>query len=122
MLTIREEQMRALSAVALKDFEIRMVRRLKAEFPSRCAAYGDDGTKVLVQQGIQQASKYGIVAQPQVCAFIELMFKLSPTFDSEARFAWATQILNDDTLLDPGEKVERLRSEAGKRRSASEPP
>ena len=91
MFKVRREQMVAYREAALRDFEDQVVAHVGRCFPEELAALGEDGTRLVIRSGIERAGGYGIVAERDVCKFIDLMLVLGTTFDRE--HAWAGEIL-----------------------------
>ena len=109
MLQIRKQQMEAFEADAARWFETQMVADLKRRWPEQCAALGEEGVRASVQSGIERAEGYGIVMRDDVAGFIRLMYELSPEFDTDQRYPWIAEVLNDPDL-DPLGKVDVLYS------------
>jgi hypothetical protein len=93
MFKIRREQMEAFRAEALRDFEEQMVAHLAAWLPERVAALGEPAVRDLVREGIRRAARHGIVAERDVCKFVDVMLALGPTFDEEP---WALAVLGSE--------------------------
>ena len=123
MLVIRAEQMQALSKVQAKAFEDRMVAHIQEFFPDHHAAMKEDGARELIHLGIERAARYGIIAERDVCMYIEMMIAFGPDYDESARLSWAGRMLRNPTYTNPSEKMEAvhrtgleyLRQPAGKR-------
>lgn len=114
MLTIRKEQMAVFRGPAVKAFEERMVAHLGRCFPKQCRALSEPELRETIQYGIKAAAKYGIIIERDVCRYIDLMVVLGRDFDRDPKLPWASSILNNRALKDPGYKLERL-SKAFKR-------
>jgi hypothetical protein len=108
MFRIRREQFEALSRTLRKSFEDRMVVHLRKFFPELCTSLGEDATRARISEGIRRAKAYRIVAERDVCRYIDLTFALGPDFDRDEALPWARQILNDPGLTDPSQKTRRL--------------
>lgn len=93
---------------AVKDFEDRMVVHLGKFFPKHCEALGETKVREAVHEGIRRAGGYGIVAERDVCKYIDLMFAFDRGFDKDSRYPWAARILTDPAQKDPTAKVNRL--------------
>ncbi len=85
MLVIRREQIDALSAYMMRQFEDRMMVSLEVD-------------RVLVQQGVRKAAGYRIDDEPDVERFLVLMTKFGADFDVSAQFEWARPILTHAVL------------------------
>jgi len=109
MLKIRKKQNDELAKVGLKRFEDDMVIHLKKFFTDECKLLGEDGTRQTIHYALERAGEYGIVSERDVCVFTDVMFAFGRDFDSDPKFPWAAEILNDESLHDsPSEKVDKL--------------
>ncbi len=112
MLRIRKQQNDALAEATRRSFEDRMVVHLKKCFPEHFKAIEEDGARALIRHGIERAGEYGIVAERDVCKYIDLMVIHGPDFDTDDRYPWAGEILNDQAIKSPTDRIERLYDEA----------
>ena len=115
MLTIRQEQMDALSRVALDNFGDRMVVHLKKCFPESCRALGELGTREAIRHGTERAGSYRLTAERDVCRYIDVMLAFGRDFDADPSLPWAAEILGDEGPAGPGDKMDRLVDEAQNR-------
>lgn len=106
MFRLRIEQKEAFRRQALSDFEDRVVDHLQRCFPDRYQALGDAAIRAIIRQGIEGAATYGVVAERDVCTFIDLMLVLGVGFDHERD--WAVSILTAPSPKDPSEKLRLL--------------
>ncbi len=119
MLTIRDEQMRALS---LEMFERWLQSHLRQYFPRQSARLTDDELHQTVRSGIGKGRRYGFVLEAELCRFTDIMLVMGPDFDSDPRLPWAAAILNDSELARPGVRIEMLQEAArGHLRKLAEP-
>lgn len=112
MLTIRPQQMDALSKAQAKAFEDRMVAHIQEFFPDHYAAMKEAGTRELIRHGVQRAATYGIVAERDVCMYIDMMLAFGPDYDKDGQVPWAGRILRDRGYASPSERMDAVR-EAG---------
>jgi hypothetical protein len=106
MLTIRREQMEALSAYMRQSFEDRMVRHLAQSFPApfkklAASQANDEPVRALLREGITQAAKYGFSSERDLRQFIDLIMELGPDFETNPETAWVTGILKDHAVPSP---------------------
>ena len=87
MFKIRKEHVEAFERVALANYEDRMVAHLKKFFSERCETMGELKVRDAIQYGIHRASGYGIVAERDVCLYIDIMFAFGHHFDKDPKFA-----------------------------------
>jgi hypothetical protein len=99
MFRMRSEQKQAFRADALHDFEERVVLHVGRCFAERRAALGDDGLRALIRLGIERAGGHGIVAERDVCKFVDLMLVFGADFDR--RCPWARESLDGGTSPEP---------------------
>jgi len=112
MLTIRETQMRAFEAAAIRAFEDRTYKHLQKYFPGHCLLLGEEQMRRVIQQGWQKAKSHDLTAECCVRSYIEFMCRLGSEFDSDPLLPWAMEILNDKTTLDQVERGDRLYDKA----------
>jgi hypothetical protein len=88
---IRREQAMAFRAEALRDFEDRVLMHVRRCFPDRAASLEEDAVRNLIRRGVERAAAYRIVAERDVCMYVDLMLVFGADFDSER--AWAREVL-----------------------------
>ncbi|MCU0727305.1 MAG: hypothetical protein MUE73_16220 [Planctomycetes bacterium] len=108
MIRIRNEQKKALAAGSRKDFEDRMVAHIRKFFPKHYEQLKEENTRLLVDHEIERAKTYGIVAERDVCKYIDLSLVFGPDFDADGKQPWATEILTDKRIDDPSYRTDRL--------------
>jgi hypothetical protein len=81
MLTIRKEQMLALSASMVRSFEERMVAHLAANFPQQFEQLKEAGVQKLVRMGIDKGALYGVNSVRDVTTLVELMIEFGADFE-----------------------------------------
>jgi hypothetical protein len=108
MLIIRQEQMDEFIRTAAKSFEDWMVAHLTEFFPGECRVLGYPEVRATIRYGIEKAERYGITTEREVCKYIDLMYALGQDFDSNPDLPWVQEILQDETLPDPEERMVRL--------------
>lgn len=120
MFTIRKEQMAAFRPLATKAFEDRVVDHLKRAFPQQSSALGEAKLRETVQYGTQRAAAYRIVAERDVCKYIDLMVLYGRDFDKDSTIPWAQSVLQNQAVKNPSTRVERLYREAKKQKTPEE--
>jgi hypothetical protein len=94
MLVIRKQQMAALSASRVVDFEIRMVAHLQRCFPPWSQALGPDLLRGFVVRGMQQAHRYGIETELDIARYLHARQALGDDFDAPPQGQWALDLMN----------------------------
>jgi len=110
MFKWRKEQDVAFRAVALREFHENVAKHVKRCFPERFAELGADGVGEMTQRAIERAAVYRIVAERDVCGFVDLMLVFGVDFDQ--RCAWAREILEAPQPKHPLARMRRLRERA----------
>jgi hypothetical protein len=107
-MKMRDEHMQAFTEAAVKDFEDRMVVHLNEFFPEQCEALGEAKTREAIREGIDRAARYEIVAECDVCKYIDLMFAFGRNFDTDPKLPWAGEVLNAPAIDDPTARINVL--------------
>lgn len=91
-LTVRNQQMEVMAAVAETNFERRIADHLREHYADsivrlpdgsefRVAEIAQDKLEKLVTAGIAKARAYELANQSSIASFVALMFSVSPNFD-----------------------------------------
>ena len=107
MFTVRREHMDAFDKDIARRFENRTVEHLNQYFPQECSKLGEDGVRDWIRHGVERAGRYGIVAERDVCRYIDIMFVYGRNFDTDARYPWAHRTLNTKAVH-PTHKTDQL--------------
>jgi len=108
MLTIRQDQIEIFRQVALSEFEHRMLEHIGKFFPRQIETLGETGMRELIRHGIKRAEGYGIIAERDVCKYIDVSVVFGREFDTDSRTSWASTILRDSALTSPTDRINRL--------------
>ena len=108
MLTIRKEQIAALSAAEVRKFIDRVVTHVRKFFPDQVEALGEEKTRENIRYGITRAAAYGISAEREVCRYIDVMFALRRDFDNDPTFGFASEILRDRNVKGSADRIKRV--------------
>jgi hypothetical protein len=103
MWTIRDEQADALRKAAVKNFEDRSIVHVTKYFPTEFAKLGQVRMREMVRYGVERAKSYGIVAERDVCKYVDLMLLFGRDFDLDLSLHWPQAILIGSELDDPTE-------------------
>lgn len=114
MLIIRKEQMEALDAYMLQSFKRRLADHLTAVLPARAATLGPEGVAVVIDQGIENAKRLGIVAERDVARYIDLQAGLERSDDVGGAKSWPGTILSD-TSRSSEERLTQVYAELSQR-------
>jgi hypothetical protein len=112
MLTIRKEQMQALSRVTIQEFEKDMAQHLTQFFPDESAAMGDKALRAHIRHAIARAKEYGVTSERDLCKYLNLTMVYGRDFDTDPELEWMRDFLADPDVPDPGERMSRLYAES----------
>jgi len=107
MLTIRNSQMRVITAPKIEAFVERVRHHLAKCFPDAYRAIGGGAMAAHIRHGIERATRYGFASQREIVLYINLMFVFGSDFDKDPDFPWAADILDDNTLPQ-SQRMEKL--------------
>jgi hypothetical protein len=93
VLTIRDQQMRALRDSSRRDFVRHAARLLESKWPRFTQQYDAEQFEQLVSDAIDQAEAAGFTAEVHVLRFLNLVAAFNGDFPGSR--AWAGQLLND---------------------------
>jgi hypothetical protein len=93
MLSIREEQMQALDAVALRGFEDEMVEHLTDFAPHHAKRLGEEGMHAVVRPALARAGKHGLTLRGPLRLYLEMVFLFGSRFDTDPTLPWAAAAL-----------------------------
>ena len=108
MLRIRTGQLKAFRQAGIRDSERRLLDHLFRYFPAPCRALGHAAVIKVIRCGKRRAAQYGITAERDVWAFVDVMFTLGLRFDEHPQMPWARDVLADANEA-PSRRMERLR-------------
>jgi hypothetical protein len=98
MLVIRDEQMRAFTAQACKEFEDGRVPDLKLRFPKAFEKLQEAGVRKLVARAIVRARQFGINSESDVGDLLDMMLLLGESFCDVPEFEFECSPLRDRDL------------------------
>jgi hypothetical protein len=93
---------------SLRRFELRMNERLRRIFPEKYEDLKADGINQLIRTGIESAETYGITAERGLALYILLMYVLGSGFDTDLKYPWIHEILNDKGITNQVNKIDKL--------------
>ena len=93
MLRIRQAQIDAFGQTMATQFEAVVYKYLTKTYPEKTTALGEQKVRESIRAGIQRAAQYGITAEFDVGRFIDLMYLISPNFDSDPGAPWVRPTL-----------------------------
>jgi hypothetical protein len=118
-MIVRGKQFHSLSQAAAKNFVGRVAAHVGTFFPDRCKTLGQEAVRQWIELGIARAQRHGILAERDVCRYIDLMFELGRDYDQDPQLAKLRRILEDDKVKNPADRLDRMYREALRRASNS---
>lgn len=106
-MIIRNQQIQVIGKISREQFKHWMFDHLNEFFPEQCLVLGESGTLEVIDYGIDLAKEYEIIAQNDVCRFIDLLFCFGDKFWEDPDYPWAFEIMEKQDLQ-PSERVELL--------------
>ena len=111
MLKIRQQQMDVLNQAMTAGFERRMYDYLMKTYADALKRTPKDEVQSAIRTGTRRAAVYGMIGEYDVARFIDLMYRLSPDFDSKPEHAWIRTVL-DDPEIQPHAKMDLIYEKA----------
>jgi len=111
MLTIRDEQFRALAANVDDRMIADTVRHIRVSLPDVYEELGEAQVRESVALARTKCAAYGFDTWAAVVGYLDVMYILGFEFDEDPRYPWANEILQAGDR--PGEeRLQQLRSMA----------
>jgi len=107
-MLVSGQQMNTLGDASRASFVDRMVVHLRKCFPDQCKKMDEARIRQIIGEGIENARRYAIVSERDVCLYIDLMFIFGEDYDTSPKYPWASEILNDPARSDPRRKMDHL--------------
>jgi hypothetical protein len=108
MLTIREEQMRALTEELWKNVADELRSHVLEFFPRESAWMGDTGVRALIDRALKDAPAHGLESPREMANYVNLMLQLGADFPNDPTLPWAARDLIDPDVSDAFSLTEML--------------
>lgn len=112
MLIIRNEQMEAFEQAAFENFQRGMVKHVREHFPKHVEVFGEETILNVIRHGCDRAKEYEFTTEHEVCLFIDLMIMLGSGFDTDPQLPWTAEILGDESIAEPTDRIDHLYARA----------
>ena len=93
------------------DFVAGMRQEMSRIFPQKAAYIGGEGLTALIQQGRTEARRQRFPARGETLVAV-LMFAFGHGCTDEPLYPWIASTLNDERIVDPNARAERLEKKA----------
>ena len=93
------------------NFNEHVLQLIKSLYPEKYEILGQalpPMVTTLIQLATEKAKSYGIAGKPGIRLIIVLMFILGSDFDVDFLHPWASEVLRNENIKDPDEKVALL--------------
>ncbi len=107
MFVVTNEQMKILASEMARSFAKRMAGYLREYFPPQTKELSDAEMGKLVDRGVAQAARYGVVDEEDVQHYLEYMMRFGRNFDQDPALDWAGSILRAKDV-DGARKMRRI--------------
>ena len=94
VLVIRDAQREALRRGRVAQFADRVVGHLVTCCPERCALMDRGALRTLVSESLEQAGRWGMTSERDLCRFATVALFFGPAFDRDPELPWAGRILH----------------------------
>jgi hypothetical protein len=81
-------------------------------YPEKFNYQGEEATRLMIEEGIYEASQYGLNDRTGLFVFLELKFMLGSGFYHDPLHPWATAILQEMSITPANERGQRLYAQA----------
>ena|SRR5579872_5380973 len=99
MLTIRDEQLRALERAGYEAFLWDLVNRAKRDLPVCTAGKTDASLFETVSWAAEKAPAYGFIVKESIRRFTNLVLAYGTDYENTADLAWFVEVLRDRRLI-----------------------
>jgi hypothetical protein len=93
-------------------FAAGMRREMHRIFPKKAAYVGEAGLKVLINEGIGEAQRYGFTTDRQAALIVVLKFAFGHGSTNDPLYPWIARTLNDGKIVSPEARAARLEKKA----------
>jgi hypothetical protein len=99
---------RVAPGVSLRNFEMQISLRLQRIFPEKYEYLKEEGVSRLIRTGLESAKEYGITSERGLTLYILLMYILGSGIDTDLKYPWIWEILNDNGITNQVQKIDNL--------------
>ena len=108
MLTIRNAQMKVLSAQQRQKFVDAMCEFLRIQFNQELESISQTSLQAKVSAALNTASHYGLRSHRDCCRYLNLAVTLGWEFEQLPENAWMLEYLTDPNAGNPSQRLHRL--------------
>jgi hypothetical protein len=120
MIILRHTQLDNINKPKLLTFITIMITHTRESFPNETKAISDSELKKHIIKSIKKAENYNLTSQQDCCKFINLAVVYGWDFDQEPNNEWMIDILEDEEISSPSERLNRLLDECVYRKEVEE--
>lgn len=112
LFVLREAQLAALSEQKTDDFKKRLHQHISNTYSDVVAELGPASTRETIEYGMERARAYQIVAESEVVAYVELVFRFGRDFDADPALPFADMILEQRMVYEREPTIKRFQKVA----------
>lgn len=98
--------------ISANDLETGLLRAMHGIFPEKATYVGDDALRALIAEGRAEARHHDFEGPRPAVLLVVLRFAFGHGCTSDPLYPWISQTLNDDRIVSPGARAERLEKKA----------
>lgn len=98
MLSISPQQMGQFETYSRRRYVQSMAWHLRSRFAQRAAGLSDDQLQALVETGMDEASRHGVVYKDDIRRYLEYLVIYGAPLDQRPQMPWLGRILNRTSL------------------------
>ena len=102
MLRIRPEQLEALDHAAFELYVGRLAAFLAEEYPELLSAAD---ALPFARAAAEEGRRHGLESEEDLAMYADAALILGPRFEDDPRHAWAADILRDESIGTPSERI-----------------
>lgn len=105
MLTLRKDQLEAITATAGGSFRERVLRHVTKVFPDQVNALGPDPVAERIDRGLERAETFGMTTERNLTLCVDLYFGLGPDFEEQDDCRGIVEILQSEKIAEGAKMV-----------------
>ena len=95
-----------------KSFVSDMLREINRIYPQKAAYVGEDALEALINEGRQEASKYGFTTPRENSLIVVLVLAFGHGCTHDPLYPWIARTLTDEAIINPVTRAKRLETKA----------
>ncbi len=109
MLRIQPKQLTTFQAMAMRDFEDRMLEHIKAFSPRHSRVLSPEQLRGVIQGGLTRARAHGFTSERSIRYWVELSLMLGSAFATDPLLPWVQPTLTRSSSAAQAQRIDALR-------------